>query len=129
MEELICSCLLCLNPLKGPIIKMMDGKRTGSHSSSTTYFVERNQGQSVRWLIRNQSKGQSTGCTQLPSLMPSAPRCTLLYVVLASESFLFFFNTILVCALQAYFYLWSLHESLFVRVLSLISNRNLTHLA
>ena len=29
MEELICNCLLCLNPLKGPIIKMMDGKRTG----------------------------------------------------------------------------------------------------
>lgn len=107
---------------------MMDGKRTGSHSSGTTYFVERNQRQSVRWLIQNQSKGQNTSCTQLPSLMLSAPKCALLYVVLASESFLFF-NTILVCALQAFFHLWSLHESLFVRMLPLISNRNLTHLA
>ena len=46
----------------------MDGKRTGSHSFSTTYFVERNQRQSVRWLIQNQNKGQNMGCTQLPSL-------------------------------------------------------------
>ena len=39
MEELICNCLLCLNPLKGPIIKMMDGKRTGGKKKKQRYYL------------------------------------------------------------------------------------------
>ena len=72
------------------------------------------------------------GYAHLPSLLSHfatfPPNVLLFYVVLASEPFLFFFSIVLVCALQA-FYLWFLRESLFVRMLSLISNRNLTHLA
>lgn len=71
------------------------------------------------------------GYAHLPSLLShyaTLPANVLLfYVVLASEPFLSFSSVVLVCALQA-FYLCFLHES-FVRRLSLISNRNLTHLA
>lgn len=129
MEELICNCLLCLNPLKGPIIKMMDGERTGSHSSSTTYFVERNQGQSVRWLIRNQSKGQrqvALSCLLSCRLPPDVLCFTWSWLQNPFCSF----STLFWCVHYRHiFYLWSLHESLFVRVLSLISNGNLTHRA